>query len=104
MAQGSAQQRLPEGSDLYQVAGQGPRQEVRVEPQCRRPGLPFEVLQQRKGLWTAHGLSQTGIGISLSCLLACLLARRLGRGRQPPTLRAARRPVVHVLSEGESGG
>ena len=74
MAQGSAQQRLPEGSDLYQVAGQGPRQEVRVEPQCRRPGLPFEVLQQRKGLWTAHGLSQTGIGISLSCLLACLLA------------------------------
>ena len=43
-----------------------------MEPQCRRPGLPFEVLQQRKGLWTAHGLSQTGIGISLSCLLACL--------------------------------
>ena len=44
------------------------------------------------------------LSLSLSLSLACLLARRLGKGRQPSTLRAARRPVVHVLSEGENGG
>ena len=69
------------------------------------PSLPLAPKKaefpQTPRLGCLVGLS---ISFSLSLSLACLLARRLGKGRQPSTLRAARRPVVHVLSEGENGG